>query len=86
MPFNRHIDGFTLLQATDIAGTHDGTLTGHIPPGFQPNKASRCVIGFAVRHFHQTGDTQLHRHRGFITGDRGIGIRPFNQNGFRKTA
>lgn len=54
-------------------------------PGFQTHKTSRCVIRLAVQHFHQAG-TQLHRHRGFITGDRGIGIRPFNQHGFRKTS
>ncbi|CUA55030.1 Uncharacterised protein [Escherichia coli] len=69
MPLNRHINSFAVLQAADIAGAYNGTLTGHIPPGFQTNKTSRGVIRFAVRHFHQAGDTQLHRHSGFITGD-----------------
>ncbi|SJD51412.1 Uncharacterised protein [Shigella sonnei] len=69
MPLNRHINGFAILQAADITGANNSTFTGDIPPGFQPHKTSRCVIRLAVRHFHQTGDTQLHRHRGFITGD-----------------
>src|SRR5699024_4621669 len=30
MPLNRHINGFAVLQAADIAGAYNGTFTGHI--------------------------------------------------------
>ncbi len=38
MPLNRHINGFAVLQAADIAGAYNGTFTGHIPRASSPTK------------------------------------------------
>jgi hypothetical protein len=81
---NGLIDGFITFDTADIAGPDNGALTRYVAPGFKPHKTPCQVVGFAVWHFHATGDTQLHRYSGFIPGNRRVGICPLDKHAFAK--
>ncbi len=68
MPLNRHINSFAILRQL-ILRVRTMARSLDTSPQLPAPQNIPLRHTFCCSAFPPTGDTQLHRHRGFITGD-----------------